>query len=306
MTMQQATHFPVSMLPEITHAPEHYRLLTRVPFTRNDAQFPMTLHPPQTSLPEDEMVNVVILDLETTGLSYAKEEIIEFGAVKCVVHAPTGKIMSIQTHQSYLREPLNTTISEFITQLTHIDNEMVAGHSITPEMLAPWFEDDPIVFSHNAQFDRNFFDRAFPQFQHLRWGCTIKDINWKSAGFDSTKLGYLLKDSGYFMDDAHRADIDALGLTWLMHIHPQLFKSALANVETDSYTISAIGAPYDVKDTLKSAKFRFNGKQKHWYINIPSQDKAPILAFLDDLYPNAKELVSCQAYNARTRYYTPD
>lgn len=92
----------------------------------------------------------VVLDLETTGLDYKLDRILEIGAVRLVDGAVAGEFQSLVNPGVPLRE------------------ENVAFHGITPELVAgaPRLEEvlpeflaflgsDPVV-AHNALFDMNF------------------------------------------------------------------------------------------------------------------------------------------------------
>ena len=70
---------------------------------------------PDGTLPND----YVVLDLETTGVSWYRDTIIEFGAVKVVDRKP------VDTYQQLVNPMRN--LNPFITQLT----------GITPDMLEP-------------------------------------------------------------------------------------------------------------------------------------------------------------------------
>ena len=67
--------------------------------------------------------NVLILDLETTGLSSDEDEIIEFGCILCLYDCDNQEL-SVQTVYSSLRQPLNKKIEEIIKkyQLGIIDS----------------------------------------------------------------------------------------------------------------------------------------------------------------------------------------
>ena len=47
---------------------------------------------------------------------------------------------------------------------------MVKDHSIENSKVAEYLEDVDIIISHNAQFDRAFFETAFPDIVPLRLG----------------------------------------------------------------------------------------------------------------------------------------
>lgn len=68
--------FPLNDIPRIEANPDDYRLIERVPFTKTDATFPLTLHPAVG----DERP-FIVADVETTGLDTKADSIIELGLV---------------------------------------------------------------------------------------------------------------------------------------------------------------------------------------------------------------------------------
>ena len=92
----------------------------------------------------------VALDIETTGLDPAQEQILELAAVR----VENGEIIE---RFSQLIRPTKP-ISAFITQLTGIDDAMVADappiEEVLPEFLA--FLEDDLLLGHNTAFDLRF------------------------------------------------------------------------------------------------------------------------------------------------------
>ena len=100
---------------------------------------------------EDEMI---VFDLETTGLSNRNCKIIEIGAVKI----KNGEILDTLDFFVDPEEP----ISEEITKLTSITNEMVAGQIKEKEAIGKFlaFAGDSLLIAHNANFDVGFIRNA--------------------------------------------------------------------------------------------------------------------------------------------------
>ena len=97
----------------------------------------------------------VVFDIETTGLDSFENEIIEIGALK----VKYGKVVDSFDH---LIKP-NHPISDFITDLTGITNEMVENAESIEEVLEQFinFIGDNILMGHNVNFDINFvYDHA--------------------------------------------------------------------------------------------------------------------------------------------------
>lgn len=98
--------------------------------------------------------NYVVFDLETTGLSPKKAEIIEIGAVR----VKNGKIA--EKFQTYVK-PYGP-IPPNITELTGITEKMTENAPRIEDAL-PLFIDfikDDILFAHNSSFDCRFIGTA--------------------------------------------------------------------------------------------------------------------------------------------------
>ena len=111
---------------------------------------------------------MVVFDIETTGLSNASCEIIEIGAVT----VKEGAIVS--RYASFIRP--EKPISEEITRLTGITNDMVSDArpiaEVLPEFLS--YIGDRLLIAHNANFDVGFL-RAFATRLSLPFSSTYLD-----------------------------------------------------------------------------------------------------------------------------------
>lgn len=96
----------------------------------------------------------IVADLETTGLSSKKNEIIEIGAIK------VKDFRKIDSMDIFLK-PENP-VPAVITNLTGITNDMLLnGYNLVEgiKKFVDFVEDYPIVF-HNAKFDMGFLNIA--------------------------------------------------------------------------------------------------------------------------------------------------
>lgn len=92
----------------------------------------------------------VIFDIETTGLSSINDMITEIGAVKVV----DGEVIDVFSQLINPERP----ISNFITNLTGITNEMVSDKPKIDEVIKRFvdFIGDSVLVAHNASFDIGF------------------------------------------------------------------------------------------------------------------------------------------------------
>lgn len=96
----------------------------------------------------------IVFDVETTGLSPRNDQLIEIGAVKI----SKGKIID---RFNELINP-HIAISDKITSITHITNEMVndsPNAEIVVKKFLKFVSDFPVI-AHNAQFDISFIKVA--------------------------------------------------------------------------------------------------------------------------------------------------
>lgn len=98
-----------------------------------------------------------VLDIETTGLSWQNDQIIEIGIIKI-------RNSEIVAKYGQLLNP-NQRISHFITQLTGIDNHMVMGMPTIDDIKDDVYDfiGDDIIVGHNTAFDLNFIANHFHQ-----------------------------------------------------------------------------------------------------------------------------------------------
>jgi DNA polymerase-3 subunit epsilon len=253
----------------------------------------------------------IFLDLETTGLDDAKDEIIEFGMVP-FNYTLDGRIFDILEPFSKLREP-SFPIPEAITALTGIDNAAVAGLTVAAEEVEAFVAPASLVIAHNASFDRLFAERFCGVFADKPWACSMKEIPWAKEGFEGTKLSYLAAGHGFFYD-GHRAIHDcAAGVEILARRLRTSDRTALAalleSARQSYWRIWAENSPFELKNHLKGRGYRWNdgtnGNPKAWYIDVPADTKESELSYLrKDIYQRdvdllSRELTAYERYSSR-------
>ena len=147
----------------------------------------------------------LVVDVETTGLSFASDVIIELGLILFTYDSSTGHVLNVLASESWFDDP-GRPIPPEIAKLTGISDSDVRGQSINADRVRELAEGVAIVIAHNAGFDRQFVDRKLPLFAELHWGCSQHDVPWRELGIGSHKLDYLLyTHAGAFLDTHHRA-----------------------------------------------------------------------------------------------------
>jgi len=254
----------------------------------------------------------VIVDTETTGLDHSKDEIIEIGAV-AFTFDDDGHIGDVTGVYGGLQQP-TIPIPPEITRLTGITEEMVAGQLIDVGSLRALLEPADLVVAHNAGFDRPFCEAFSSMFCGKAWACSVKEVDWAARGFEGTKLGYLISQSGYF-HNGHRAVDDCFALLEVLAgsaggvTEATAFAELLKTSQRSRVRIYAEHSPFDMKDYLKARGYRWSdgsdGRPKSWWIEIEEEQLAAELAFLrSEIYrwkeadPPVKRLTAFDRYKA--------
>ena len=155
----------------------------------------------------DLMTSYICFDLETTGLSPEKDEIIEIGAVKVV----NGKVVDRFMQFVKPDEP----ISEMVTGITGITNAMVADAGPTDRIVFEFLDfcEDYPVLGHNLMFDYRFMKRYAQKYymDFQKTGVdTLKIARKVLTDLPSRSLESLCEYYGIENKAAHRAYHDAL------------------------------------------------------------------------------------------------
>lgn len=240
----------------------------------------------------------IFLDVETTGLDPARDEIIEL-AMAPFTYGLDGRIFEIGETYSRLREPTKPIPPE-VTQITGIDDAMVLGHAIDPAEVGAFVAPAALVVAHNASFDRRFLERFCETFTTKPWACSMSQIDWVAEGHEGVKLAYLAMGSGFFYE-RHRALHDCLaGIELLSGLQPKSGERALAQLlaraRQTTWRIWAENSPFDLKDVLKARGYRWNaetsGGPRAWYIDVEEAQKEAELSFLTaEIYRREIELL---------------
>ena len=203
----------------------------------------------------------VIVDLETTGVDAKNNEIIEVGLLEfCHENFENPSITRVYAGLSEPQKPLE----EIIKKVTGLSDEVLRGQSIDWSIVHDMMARAQVIIAHNAAFDRGFLEnepRYMAQKPQGRWACSQSHIDWKKLGFKSRALNYLACDHGFVNPFAHRALFDCATTFRVIGPHlKELYETSLLK----EFEVAAVGAPFAVKDTLKSHGYRWDPERRVW------------------------------------------
>ena len=231
---------------------------------------------PELLITDQECISIAFLDTETTGVNKMSDKIIELALKVVTFEKASGNIVAIDIEYESFNDP-GEEISQEITMLTGISDEMVEGQSIDWERVDAILKDAEIVVAHNAGFDRAFIDRYSSVSPDKIWACSMQDIDWLGRGFTSSKQELLCYWHGFYFD-AHRAmnDVDAL-INLLTHPSYEADRPLLElmkNFQKPTYVIFATNFNYDPvkKDIVKANKYKWNAEDRVWYKTVSFDD----------------------------------
>lgn len=254
----------------------------------------------------------ILLDVETTGLDTASDEIVELGMVK-FTYLPTGEVCSVVDTFSSLNEPTRPIPPEAI-RLHHITDDMVAGHQIHSDAVIEFVSDANIIIAHNASFDRRFAERYWQEFVTKPWACSVNQIEWRNHGFEGSRLGYLLAGVGLF-HEAHRAVDDCRALLEILAREiPTTERTPLAHLleaaRRRTVRIWAEHSPFELRNELKKRGYRWSagedGRPRSWYFDADEQQVEAELSFLRseiyrrDVEPRIEAITAIDRFSVRT------
>lgn len=148
-------------------------------------------------------MSYVVIDLETTGLDYRKEQVIEIAAVRL-----DDNFNEVGVFNTFVKLLAYNELPEFIKELTGItDYQLTHGMWETEafEMLND-FIGDSIVVAQFAPFDLAYLTKH--EINPRSYICT-KSLASKVSPNESSSLGDVCTRLGISLENAHRAIDDA-------------------------------------------------------------------------------------------------
>ena len=242
----------------VLDASDDYRVLRRLP--RPDELWLM----PTPAAGGDVVIGVI--DVETTGLS-DDAKVIELAMLKMTL--VDGQLADITEPMSMFENP-GEPLSAEIRSITGITDEDLRGQGFNEEILARAMGDVDVLVAFNAAFDAGHLTRRFPGMRHP-WIDARTEFDWQAAGYEGRSQQALLTGFGHFYN-AHRAASDVWALAMLIAMPAADGRTIAAHIVENGRRVdarvSAVSAPFAVKDELKSRGYRWNPRSRVWTIDI--------------------------------------
>jgi DNA polymerase-3 subunit epsilon len=222
------------------------------------------------------MKNVIIFDVETSGLDRDKDEVIELGYVLWSVEHRT----IVECYSALLLGEGNA--AEIFNAIPPAARALGTDPEIAWTIAGQAAQQADIVLAHQADFDRAFVIRESATYTGacdlLRptWVCTIEDFVWPITSAYRNLVGIALAH-GVAVTSAHRAVNDCLLLARLLErvddvddlLHLALQRASRPKAEFIARTA------YRDKDLVKAAGFHWNGTVWSRYMAVDDAEKLP-------------------------------
>ncbi len=259
-------------------------------------------------VPQGELKQALVVDLETTGLDTARDKIIEFGAVPFLFDS-TGQVFRVLPSVSYFEDP-GRPIPPEVQALTKITDDMVRGTRIDDANVQRLVDESVLVIAHNASFDRRIVERRLPTFSSKHWACSRDDVPWSARfGVASLKLESLLYAACGAFHDGHRATDDCLATVHVLAKPRDAdgrspLSYLLENARRKTARVWARKSPFESKDLLKGRGYRWNDGQKTWFVDRVATDADAELQWLrEHVYSGAASVpAEVVLFTAKERY----
>ena len=216
-------------------------------------------------------VSVLVVDVETTGLSYDNDKVIQLALRPAVFDSETGKLTRVLNSRIFYNDPGFDVPAE-ITKLTGVTNEDVEGKNIDWNWVAKIMSKVDFVIAHNVRFDRHFIkkhmtDSDIPMPDTI-WACSMSQVDWRALGCTAGRSLETLSAWHGFYYDAHDAGADVNALINLLSVSNEVNNTVTTLFETaakSQWRVFAVNFPRGKNDELKSRGYRWDPDVVMWW-----------------------------------------
>lgn len=235
------------------------------------------------------------------------DKIIEIGGVVFEYDPESGQAYRVLDTYGSLEDP-GFPISPEITEVTGINNEMVAGKRIDDARVKALVEGGSLVIAHNSKFDRPFLEQRFPVFESLPWGCSFAQVDWIGEGLGARKLDYIAYQFGVFFE-AHRAEADCMALLHILQqalpkSNVKVMRSLLDQLPQKDWTVYAVNAKFETKDLLKARAYHWDAGRKTWHRTLTGTEAitSEVAWLKETIYGGREVALNFEVRDALLRY----
>lgn len=208
------------------------------------------------------------LDLETTGIDVATNQIIEVGAA--IWDTEQKKLVKTYSELVRVEAPLTPEVQE-VTGISDADLKNWGRDlkSVLEDMCAMAKRCDYIAAHNGRAFDKIVLDRHLDQVgleigHDGKWIDTMTDLPYSNQ-CKTRKLSYIAAEHGFLNPFSHRALFDVLTMIKVISFYElpeilELQKSPLVRVVAD--------VSYEHRDKARDSGFRWDRNEKQWFIEV--------------------------------------
>jgi len=187
--------------------------------------------------------DMVVVDIETTGLHPVFDEIVEIAAIKI------RNFVVKDTFHSLIKPDRNIPVE--VTEIHGITNEMCENAPSAEEVLKKFceFTGNSPVIAHNAQFDISFIRNHVKKLLNIEFDNPVIDtlsLSREFFPFRSHALGSLVRDLGFEFTHLHRAMDDAIATLSVYYRLEQIKNTRLRFFLQDNLDLVTIGTIGDM------------------------------------------------------------
>lgn len=222
----------------------------------------------QTSTSRSDLRRVLILDTETSSLDPATGHLLEVAIAGYDLQHGL-----LNAHSWLCRAPTNEAERVNGIPVELVQNWGIPSREKAQDTIGGCAANFDAVVAHSADFDRSWIgDLGKP------WICTCDDVTWPKPSTSKSLVAIALAH-GVGVSSAHRALADVMTLVALfdrVRESHDLGAMLARGLRPKARFVSL--APFDRKDEVKAAGFRWEPTQKVWTRTMAIED-APTLPF---------------------------
>ncbi|MFN3966997.1 MAG: exonuclease domain-containing protein, partial [Endomicrobiia bacterium] len=225
--------------------------------------------------------DMVIVDIETTGLHPVFDEIVEIAAIKI------RNFVIKETFHSLIKP--NKKIPKDVIEIHGITNEMCENAPLPEEVIKKFIEfigNSPII-AHNAQFDLSFIRNYAKKFLDKEIDNPVIDtlsLSREFFPFRSHALGSLIRDLGFEFTHLHRALDDAIATLSVFWRLEQIKNTRLRFFLQDNLDLATIGTIGDMMPLIRENRIIV----KHGLNALKKSKRAGLRILIENFFTGEK------------------